>query len=181
MDGTLVAEAARRLRTGDPAGLQDLAALLGPSLAAYLGQMLRDREAARDLLQELWLKVWIHRESLRDPARVKPWLYAIARREALMRLRSGGRDIAGLEADALEAPTPDPAALVVRTEEREAVLARFAALDPARREILWLAVVEAIPHAEIARILDIPEGTCRSRLHHALAALRAAMGDGKSS
>ena len=163
----------RRFQQGDVKAFEALIERFGNDLGRFLGHLVADRAAAQDLLQDLWLKAWSHREALQDPAKVKAWLYRIAHREALMRARGVGKAqiLEGNFDDQISAAAL-PEEVLIREEDLGQIMARFAALPPSCKEILWLALVEELPHAQIARILDIPEGTCRSRLHHALAQLK---------
>ena len=65
-----------------------------------------------------------------------------------------------------------PVDWMIREEAKEKVLNAMETLSPDRKELIWLVVVEGYSHGEVARIMDIPEGTARSRLHYTLKSLR---------
>ena len=167
-----------RFQQGDVDAFATLVDRFGNDLGRFLGHLVPDRGMAQDLLQGLWLKAWTHRKSLKDPAKVKAWLYRIAHREVLMRARSAGTEPSPEEdLDTRASSAAPPEEILIREEDLGQVMAHFEGLPPSFKEILWLALVEEIPHSQIARILDIPEGTCRSRLHHALDKLRKSVNE----
>lgn len=140
--------------------------------------LVRDAMAAEDVVTEAFLRAYGARGRL-DPQRSPlPWLQRITINLALNHLRRrrlGIEDIAGAEAAAADpAPTPDLAA-----EGRETVAALGRAVDrlPERlRTVTVLRYVDELSLAEIADVLDCPVGTVKSRLHHAMRALRSDLG-----
>jgi len=163
----------RRFQGGDIQAFEALVDRFSGPLSRFVGHLTPDRALAEDLLQGLWIKAWTHREALQDPAKIRSWLYRVAHREFLMHLRAQGEAPAGSEEmDELPGAEESPAELLVREEDAGKVMEGFHRLPAFQKEVVWLSVVEGIGHGEIARILGIPEGTCRSRLHHALARLQ---------
>lgn len=137
-------------------------------------KMLGDADGARDLVQDVFLRVWERRGQLQSPDRFRSWLFAIARNRCLSRLR---RDHAQVDLD--EAP---PAALAVApapdAREREQDLARLqralAALSVEHREVLVLREYQELSYREIAEVLGASESAVKSRLFKARLALHAA-------
>ena len=167
----------RRFQGGDVQSFEALVERFAAPLARFVGHMVPEKGLAEDLLQSLWLKAWTHRQALQDPAKIKAWLYMIAHREALMHLR-GSQKIESLEeADEPSTSGSSPEQALVREEDVGKVKASFHALPPLYKSVIWLAVVEELPHAQIAKVLGIPEGTCRSRLHNALNRLKKSVND----
>jgi RNA polymerase sigma-70 factor (ECF subfamily) len=130
------------------------------------------RQAADDLLGEVWVRAFAARGSY-DPGRAdaRPWLYGIARNvlRAYWRTRPGTGYAAAEEAadpwdDVLE--RLDSAARV------RALVSALRALPAPERDVLLLVAWEQLTPAEAAVALGIPQGTARSRLHRARAALR---------
>jgi RNA polymerase sigma factor (sigma-70 family) len=132
------------------------------------------RQAADDLLGEVWVRAFGGRAGF-DPAHAdaRPWLYGIARNVLRAHWRAGRP--AG-QAAVVEAVDPwddvigrlDSAA-AVRTRE---MVGAVRALPPEEREVLLLVAWEQLTPAQAALVLGIPQGTARSRLHRARAALR---------
>ena len=135
-------------------------------------RLLGDRGLAEELVQETWLRAWRSAPSF-DPQRgpVRAFLFTIARRVAVdLWRRPSSR--------ALAAELPDAAAVEARADEvLLAVTVRDAmtALSPAHRQVLELVYDEDLKLAQIAARLDVPLGTVKTRVHHALRALRHAL------
>lgn len=146
------------------------------AVGAYLVRRV-GREAAEDLLAEVWLGALRARNTYdRSFPEARPWLFGIARNVvfAYWRHRPGEGPVA---ADDLmgEAGLSDPWVAVDERIDVAALLRASAAGIPApEREVLLLVAWEGLSVADAARVLDIPAGTARYRLHRARLALRAA-------
>jgi RNA polymerase sigma-70 factor, ECF subfamily len=145
--------------------------LVSPHLAAALGTarlVAGSAEDGADAVQEALLSAWQGLDSLRDPDAFPAWFRRQVVRAAL---RSAKRQHRLTELN-LEHPAPGGAleqALAVRQLDRA-----FDQLDPGDRVVLALRHAWDLPGIEIARLLEIPEGTVKSRVHAALTRLRAA-------
>ncbi len=136
----------------------------------YLRTLCDSDDAAADLAQDTWLRVLRGLPALRDAGRFRAWLFGIARRAAMDRLRA--RYAQALEPEAsledLAAPEPD--------EPLESDLAALRVhLDtlPLRdRETLALFYLRELGIDEIATLLNVPAGTVKSRLFRARQMLR---------
>jgi RNA polymerase sigma-70 factor (ECF subfamily) len=142
-------------------------------------------EDALDLSQEAFVRALRASPTL-DPARpFYPWLYSILRRLCLNHLRDGRTRAARLDEaggwlvdEAREkAAAGDPERIAEREALRERMATAIQALSPTRREVLVLREFEELRYAEIAALLDVPEGTVMSRLYAARKSLAAALGD----
>jgi RNA polymerase sigma-70 factor (ECF subfamily) len=136
---------------------------------AYL--VLRDRFAAEDAVQDGLLRAWRGIPGLRDPDRFDGWLRRIVVRAAIDSARR-------------TKPTVDVAfepADPVRTDDavanRDLLERAFARLAPLHRAILVLRYYLDLSVPDIARTLDVPEGTVKSRLHNAAKAMRSTLGE----
>lgn len=98
----------RKIRSGDPAGLEALMERYLPYVSAVVWSVLRDampREDGEEVVSDVFLAAWRQGADLRQGS-VKAWLGAVARNKAKKRLRQAGRYLP-LEEDALEIPGPD--------------------------------------------------------------------------
>lgn len=140
---------------------------VGPGLLAYLRRRFGDRQAAEDLLQETFVQAVRRVEWLTEAVSPRAWLFGIARHVALTAQRRHRR-LQPLPAD-LETvgPSADP--------RLESVRRAIAELPDVFRETLELRLRDGLTYEEIADVLQIPVGTVRSRLHHALQRLRVAV------
>lgn len=149
------------------AWLESLYEDVGPSLLGYLTQRAADPELARDLLQETFAVAVRHPERLQRAASARAYLFGVARNLAITAFRRH-RDLETLSADVSIDDAPADARLEWM---REAI----AQLKPEFREALELRLQQELSYEEIAQVLDIPVGTVRSRLHHAVRQLRRAL------
>jgi RNA polymerase sigma factor (sigma-70 family) len=122
---------------GHTAALADLYDRFAPGLYDTAAAMLRDRDGASDVVQDVFCAAATKLGQLRDPTRVKPWLYAIARHEIFRRTKQRSRttslDALGDEFGMDPTASPDPHADGAVAESQElASLIRDAAygLDP---------------------------------------------------
>lgn len=130
-----------------------------------------DEHAALDVSQEVfaWLLMRC-RKRLTLTAKLSTFLYPAIRNIALTRLRRTSREVLG---QVPERPAPGEPDEPQAADTLEAILA---GLPEPQREVLLLRFLEDMTLLEIATALDIPTGTVKSRLHHALEALRHAPG-----
>ena len=144
--------------------------LVEPYLAVALGaaRLITGSEAdAADAVQDALLHAWQGLDRLRDPALFPAWFRKIVIRSATRTVR-GRRHLVELD---LDIPAP-PDSLDSEVDRR--LLARaFGRLDRKDRVLLTLHHYWQMPVAESAQLLGLPEGTVRSRVHHALKRLRA--------
>lgn len=131
-----------------------------------------DRMLAEEVLQDTLLAVWFHAASFAGNSQVRTWIYSIARRNALSKLRKKRPDPVDPEAAIPvidTGPSPDDDALArVEAGVLNGLIDR---LPEQLRVILVLAFVEDMPYPEISEVLDVPIGTVKSRVSRARAAL----------
>jgi len=135
--------------------------------------VLRRREDAEDVAQEAFLRAHRAFRSLRDRERFRAWLVRVAFRLALDRRRGDRRRLRREEAVGMEPATPPDTAedAAARRELRECVEKAVDALPEKLRIVTVLAAMEGHDVAEVARLLGLPIGTVKSRLHLARKAL----------
>ncbi len=131
-------------------------------------------EAAWEVLQESWLAVARGIGQLRDPGAVRRWLYTIVTRGAASRVRALPRERSAEPGWIEEAPAPEAQG----GEREEAVLAlrrALGALRPDERALVELFYLEELSVWELSKVLEVPEGTVKSRLHACRRKLRDAL------
>jgi len=129
--------------------------------------VLRHREDAEDVAQDAFLRAHRAFASLRDRDRFRAWLVRTAFRLALDRLRGEKRRARREDASALEAPVQAESVedAAARAEVRARVGEAVDALPEKLRIVTVLAAIQEHDVASVARLLDLPEGTVKSRLH----------------
>jgi RNA polymerase sigma-70 factor, ECF subfamily len=140
-----------------------------PALRRYARFLLRDHEAADDLVQDTLLRA-VSRVHLWRPGNLRGWLFTILRNLHLNRRRDAGRRPTLLQlAEGDEPRTADDQ--VSRVEVSEA-LAAFRRLSEEQREVMFLVVVQGLRYREAADLLGVQLGTVMSRLARARERLR---------
>jgi RNA polymerase sigma-70 factor (ECF subfamily) len=160
-----------RAQRGDHDAFAELVEPAIARLAATARLILRDRELAHDAVQEALIRAWRDIRVLRDPDRFDAWLYRLIVNACLDLARRRRRRVfeVGLEVTPLPG-APDPSGEVTR---RELVDEALGTLDPGHRAVVALHYLVGLPLREVAEVVGIPLGTAQSRLHYALARMRA--------
>ncbi|MGH8638604.1 MAG: RNA polymerase sigma factor [Burkholderiales bacterium] len=159
-----------RCQLGEPAAFDTLIARWHEPLWRYARRVTGDASAADDLVQEVWLRVLRGIGELRDRGKLRSWVFGIARRVLMDRLRAryATPEHVALEADDL-ASTDDSTDL---TEALGLMQEELAELPLVEREVLVLFYLEELTLGELADVLEIPTGTIKSRLFRARRLLR---------
>ncbi|MFF5085140.1 RNA polymerase sigma factor [Actinoplanes sp. NPDC000266] len=158
-----------RCQLGEREAFAELVRAWHGAVERYVVKMLS--RADDDVVQEIWLAVVRGLPRLRQPDRFAPWLFAIARRAVMNRLRqsyaSPGTDpLDSLPVDPAGDPVPD-------LLDRELIDGALAALPHREREVLILFYLADQPLDACAQICAVPVGTVKSRLDRARRLLRA--------
>lgn len=167
-DSELVARAVAGERDAFHALLDRHSAALLATLVATLG----NRDDAREVFQETWLRAHQHLARLREPARLRAWLVTIALNLARARWRRPAEQ--GLDGDPPGSPIGGGEELE-HDEELAALRQAMAALPARQREVVDLRVNHGLSHAEIARLLGISEEASRASHYQGLRRLKDAL------
>jgi RNA polymerase sigma-70 factor (ECF subfamily) len=138
---------------------------------------LRDREAAEDVTQDVFIKVWRALPGFDGRASLSTWIYAIARNASLsaLRARRPQSSLSDPEVmDAVEALDPAPSADAV--VDRAGLLRLVDQLPTKQRQVIMLFYMEEQSHEGVANMLAMPVGTVKTLLHRARARMSAAAG-----
>lgn len=151
----------------------------GPAMLASAARVLRDRAAAEDVVQDVFVSLW-RRPSAYDPRRgpLGSYLTMMARSRALDRWRSRTSREAAVERSAvqvrIERPQQEDAAEpVLRRDGEQRVLRALERLPGEQREAVLLAFGKGLTAREIAKAAGVPLGTAKSRVRLGLAKARA--------
>lgn len=124
-------------------------------LYAYSRSILHDHDAAADAVQDAFLIARQRIRELRDPERLRPWLYAIVRRECLRQLRTGSHIVELTEEGQPSDESVDLDAGLRIEQYRELIWTAAAGLNPREREVLELSVRHGLEGAELAAALGV--------------------------
>jgi RNA polymerase sigma-70 factor (ECF subfamily) len=175
----------RRLMARDEQALVELIELASPWLLGLVQSMLRDQDEAEEVVLEVFATAWDRVGTLGDEHdALLPWLLRIARNRAIDRLRRRRRwrlkldrakTLGEVSADRV-GPREVNEAAQPGWHVHETVHAALARLPADQREVVRLAYFEGLTHSEIARRLDLPMGTVKTRLRLAFDKLRVTLG-----
>jgi len=138
--------------------------------AAYslVYRMMGERQAAEDLVQDAFLKVWRAAGSYRsERGSVRTWILSIAHNRGIDQLRSTASRRRTQEKVVLVTPTSqsDEAFKEAwQTSQRDRVRAALSQLPSEQAKVLELAYFSGYTHVEIAELLDVPLGTVKGRM-----------------
>lgn len=143
--------------------------------------MVRDREAAADCVQDVFCTAAAQLPKLREPDKLRPWLYAIARNEALRALRQRGREQPADELPELVSGEAGPDTLAARSELASLVAEAAGGLSERDRAVLELTYRHGLDGSELAEALGVSPGNAnklvsrlRQTVEHSLGALLVA-------
>jgi RNA polymerase sigma-70 factor (ECF subfamily) len=142
---------------------------------AFLAAMLRDPWTADDLVQDTFLKVKKNLSTLKDPDKIKPWIFRIARNLCLDHLRQKTAQPLGSEPGPEAGCQPQPPPILQRLEQEEmsrCVQEKMQLLPETQRSMLILFDLMELTHQEIADVLGIEVNAAKVRLHRARKALK---------
>ncbi|OBF62259.1 hypothetical protein A5787_16590 [Mycobacterium sp. 852002-50816_SCH5313054-b] len=146
---------ARAAAAGDRAALAAIYNRYASPLHAYCVGLMRDRHAASDCVQEVFCIATTELPKLRNPDKLRPWLYAIARRSALRALSERRREAASDELPDNAATGPGPFTLTAQKELRQLIAQAAAGLSERDRHVLELAYRRGVTGTELAHTLGM--------------------------
>jgi len=175
-DGELVS----RWQSGDESAFETLVRRHEQRVFRLLYRMMGNREEAEDVAQEAFLSLHRHGHRFRREARFSTFVYRVAANAALNRRRALGRNRNRLnelkvsqQAGFDLPPGPrDPEDAATGSEAQQRVQSALLELPDDLRVAILLYDIEGQSYQEVARVLGIPEGTVKSRIHRARNALR---------
>ncbi|MFB5193243.1 RNA polymerase sigma factor [Alicyclobacillus fastidiosus] len=133
----------------------------------------RSRAVADDITQETFIRAFKNYNSYDQSKPIRPWLYKIAINVARNTVRSGKWKL--VYGDIPETPVPSADNSLYQSEERKQLIEEIYKLSLKMRQVVILHYFNELTIPEVADVLNIPVGTCKSRLNLALATLRKSM------
>lgn len=181
-DWNLDQDPLQALREGDSAPFEGFVPRGLVGLTGFFRRKGAGHQEAEDLAQEVLMRLVQHAKTYEPRERFAAYVFRVARNSWIdSRRRQGSRPKLGSMAtdddgvllpDPVD-PTAGPTKLAEDADEAERVRAALGNLSPAHREVFELGVVQELPYSDIGDLLDIPVGTVKSRMFHALRALRS--------
>jgi RNA polymerase sigma-70 factor, ECF subfamily len=152
-----------RICRGDERAFNALYRTLGPKMHLFLRRLLRNSQAAEDVIQETFAAVWQHPNGFAaERGTLRAYLFGAARKHAAAWWRKRGTPEEPVQSELHRSDT-EMVSLLMDAVSR---------LPDEARALIWLREVEGYSYDELAQILDIPAGTVASRLFAAREKLR---------
>ena len=167
-----------RTQAGDPSAFDDLVVRYSPRLYGLVYNMTSNHEDTNDLLQDIFSKAYRSIKGFQGKSSFYTWMHSIAVNMTINFLKKRGRrfsmsldDVDGgiqNDPDFIEATTgSDPRKDANLSELQQRLNEAMQKLSHEHRAVVTMFDIQGMPHAEIAKILKISEGTVRSRLFYA--------------
>jgi RNA polymerase sigma factor (sigma-70 family) len=172
-DAALLAAVARR----DLDAMRTLYDRHAAWLAVRLSRRCNDQDLVADAVQDTFVAVWQKPQGFRGDGEVAAWLWGIAIRRLVSRLRRRPAAVISPGTAEVAPAAEDQVLLSVEYGDLGPALAR---LSPEMRAVIQATVLDGLTAAEAARLLQMPVGSVKTRLHRAKAHLRAALAEGLS-
>ena len=167
----------RRACTGDAAAFAELVREHERPVYNLVLSIVRNTDDARDIVQDVWVKVARHLPQLRERSRFTPWLYRIARNCSMdYHSQKQSRPQTALDCrdadddrpfDVVDARAEIPEDHVVTQDERRKVWEALGSLSEGDRTILFLRESQELPYAEIAKVLGVTVNAAEVRVFRA--------------
>src|SRR5215204_2694234 len=175
-------ELVARALSGREDGFEELVRRYQRPIVAYVYRMVGDYDAALDLAQEVFIKVYNSLGRYRPEFKFSTWIYRIAHNAAIDHLRRLGAsrteviEVEGPEGTTFEKPlaskAPTPEQETERGERCAEIEEVVAQLPPAYRELIVLRHSHDLSYDEIAEVTSLPLGTVKNRIFRAREAMR---------
>jgi RNA polymerase sigma-70 factor, ECF subfamily len=162
-----------RAQSGDQEAFASVVLTLGGQLHALAHRVLRDMDLAEDATQAALVSIWRDLPRLRDVDKFESWCYRLVVNACYAEGRRQRRSERNVRAAPMDDEVEqDMSGLIVNRDELER---GFRRLSMEHRVVLMLHYFVDMPLDQIAETVGIPPGTVRSRLHHAVRSMRAAL------
>jgi RNA polymerase sigma-70 factor, ECF subfamily len=171
------AECVQNLQRGQTDAFEILIRRHEKTIFNLVYRMLGDYDEAAEVSQEAFLSAYRAIGTFRGDSNFSTWLYRIALNHATTRRKTLNtrqqRNVSMENTEPVSDPQPGPAETMEKKEIRERVQQALNSLEPDDATVILLRDLQDVPYEEVARVLEIPIGTVKSRLHRARQALKA--------
>jgi RNA polymerase sigma-70 factor (ECF subfamily) len=171
-------------QASDPAVFNELVSRYQRELYNYLRRFLGDATLAEDVFQATFLQVHLKRDVFEEGRKFRPWLYTIATNQAIDAQRRNRRhrrlslnqpqsngESTGTLIDLVAGDAGDPLLAAEGSEQSEWVRGEVEALPEPLRNAVNLVYFKGMKYRDAAKVMSVPVGTVKSRLHAAIGRL----------
>lgn len=156
-----------RMSRRDMAGFEAFYRAMEKPLFRFLASRLNDPFQCADLLHEVFLDVWNGAGRFEGRSAVKSWVFGIAYRKVIDHLRRQGRFTTDADVPEQQDDSPDALSCLAAAEDAGHVRACLGGLKPDHRAAIELTFFEDMGYRDVAEVLQVPEGTVKTRVFHA--------------
>ncbi|WP_230874689.1 RNA polymerase sigma factor [Methylomonas sp. LL1] len=158
----------QRIIMGDMLAFEAFYKVYYPRLFRFILRMTRSPDSVEELIQETLMVVWEKPDRFNHDSKISTWVFGIAYHKALKAMSNSNRRGNDVDVDELAETLGDPSANQAQSQENQDWLNRaLAALPPDQRAVIELTFYYDLPYQDIAKILDCPENTVKTRMFHA--------------
>lgn len=157
----------KQMSKGEMAAFDQFYRSMEKPLFRFLASRLNDPFQCADILHEVFLDVWAGAGRFEGRSSVKSWVFGIAYRKVMDHFRKQGRFTTDEDLPEQEDDSPDALTCIAATQDAAHVRACLQGLKPDHRSAIELTFFEDLGYREIAEILEVPEGTVKTRVFHA--------------
>lgn len=158
----------QRITQGDMLAFEAFYKVYYPRLFRFILRMTRSPDSVEELIQETLLVVWQSSDRYNRDSKISTWVFGIAYNKALKSISNNTRRSADVDVDDLAETLGDPYADQAQMQENQDWLnCALAILPPDQRAVIELTFFHELPYQDIAKILDCPENTVKTRMFHA--------------
>ena len=180
-------ELVQQARAGDMSGLEMLVERYYIKLTNSAYQILRNRQQVEDVIQFVFLQLFLSLDTLHADKSIRDWLFTVVHNRCMDELRriqpmyfselkvSEEVEDEFIPFEFMPDPTPLPEEIAEQHELQQRILRAISALPPRIRSVVFLRYMLQKSYAEIGQILHIPEATAKTYFHRAKPYLRAAL------
>jgi len=178
-------ELMKRIQARDADALEELYDLYNRLLFGMVISIVKKREEAEEVLQEIFVKIWNKAESF-NPKRgnAYSWIITLARNTAIDRIRSKGYKTQQKQSVSIHEPlfsleddTYDPMETTIFSDRAELVKQALEKIPAKQSEVIKIAYYRGMTQSEIAKSLDIPLGTVKTRTRQGMIKLKRILGE----
>jgi RNA polymerase sigma factor (sigma-70 family) len=161
----------RLVGTGNQAALESLYKQYYSGLYRFILQITRRVDIVEEVINDVMLVVWQKAAAVEPRSKASTWILGIAYNKALQALRRCSNGSVS-RADSNDEQDPEPDVSIREIETEEVLFALLRTLTPEHRAVMELVYYHGLHYTEIARVIDCPENTVKTRVFHARKKLR---------
>lgn len=180
-------ELMRRIKAKDAEALEELYDLYNRLLFGMIISIVKKREEAEDVLQEVFVKIWERASTFKeDRGNVYSWIVTLTRNKAIDRIRSKGYKTQKKASHLVDEPDSnftlegdhyDPLETTIFSDRAELVQEALGEIPESQSKVLKIAYYQGMTQSEISDHLEIPLGTVKTRMRQGMIKLKDILGE----